>query len=141
MKGDPTPSELVRGYQTSGTENWYHHPLGIVYTDGIKFLADTCEAWWLVDLVASHQPAIRKKMRSDGLRAFQVWRLRWLPDVEECTWVADAWTDTPESPGGEDGPASVLLASQEIGYSSFPMALSPFEFWVEQDVMLLKAEH
>ena len=44
-----------------GTENYYQHRLsGLVYTDGVKFVAEHCEAYWLIDAIGSFQPACRK---------------------------------------------------------------------------------
>lgn len=137
---DQTMTEAVREYEahTQGTQEWHAHWGGLIYTDGIRFLADTCACWWLVDVVASHQPEVRRMMAKHGLRPFQVWRLHHDGKGE---WTIDAWSDTPEYKGGEDGPPSTLLARQVIGYSSFPEALSPFEFWVEDATALLKGEH
>lgn len=156
---DLTMTETVRAYeaQTTCSAEWFKHPFGLVYTSGIKFVAETCEAYWLIDLVASHQPTIRAKLKQHDLSGFQVWRLWiltggcptcrvWADGCKTCggqvdPWIIDAWSDTPEHKGGEDGPASVLLARQVIGFSSFPEALAPFEFWVEGDTALLKGEH
>jgi len=55
-----------------GTEQYYPHWLGIRYTDGVKYLADNAEAYWLIDAIASHQP---KALRNQRLREFQVWFL------------------------------------------------------------------
>ena len=143
-KAEATPAELVRSYeaQTIGSRQWHRHPFGLIYTDGILYLAETCEAFWLIDVVASWQREVMKKLEAHRLRPFQVWRLRLVDgDNVELGWILDAWSDTPEYKGGEDGRPSVRLAYQEIGYSSFPEALSPFEFWVEGDTALLKAEH
>ncbi len=37
--------------QFYGTEKWYRHFTGLVYTDGIKYLAENAGAYWLIDLV------------------------------------------------------------------------------------------
>jgi hypothetical protein len=130
-------AELVRMYerQTVGTENWHLHWLGITYTDGLKYLADTCGAYWLIDAVASYQPSIRKHHPRQV--DFQVWRIR---KVASGAWVLDAWSDTPGQGESEDGPASVLLARQEIEASDFPEELAPFQFYCEGGVVLLKSE-
>ena len=145
MERDPKATALlVREYElaTCGTEQWHKHYLGLVYTDGLKFVADVCGAFWLLDAVASWQPKIVKAMEEHKLRPFQVWRLHFCPHARsEPEWVLDCWSDTPGYKGGEDGPASIELASQAIGYSDFPVGLSPFEFWVEGNVALLKGEH
>lgn len=118
---------------TTGTYQWHKHWLGLIYTDGIEFVAKTCEAYWLIDLVASHQPEIRKRWPND--HDFQVWNLTKIENDRQFEWLAEAWTDTPFSEG------SFKLASQRIPYSDFPDELSPFEFWVEGGTMLLKQEH
>lgn len=130
---------LVHDYERNNhcTDEWHAHWLGLTYTDGIKFLADTCGAYWLIDAVASHQPDVTKVLNKHRLGGFQVWRLRKAGDV----WTLDAWSDIPEAPESESGPASVKLAEQEIGFSDFPESLSPFEFWVEGSTALLKCEH
>lgn len=123
-------------HQTTGADEWFQHPFGMVYTSGIYFMAETCGAHWLLDLVASHQPDIRKKMEAHRLRPFQVWRIRKKGD----NWLIDCWSDTP---GGNppDEEESFKLAEQELEYSDFPTGLSGFEFWVEDQTMLLPAEH
>ena len=56
----------------TGSENWYRRPLmrSVVYTDGVKYVADKGEAYWLIDKVATsqlEQPFAREE--------FQVWKL------------------------------------------------------------------
>lgn len=139
------------------TENWHRHFTGLlVYTDGIKLVADVCGAHWLIDAVASHQTT--PKVRNEW---FQVWRLlpRYSPDGSLDHWILDCWDDSPEYPGGEGGPPSKCLASQRIEMSDFPEDLAParrdvggksvpidpgeagFQFWVERGTALLKCEH
>lgn len=56
-----------------GTENYYLHATGkLVYTDGVKWLAETGQCYWLIDVVASYQPEIA---RNDRVYEFQAWRL------------------------------------------------------------------
>ena len=145
--------------QTTGTNEWYEHWTNVLtYTDGVKFVAETCGAYWLIDVVASYQrdPGFRRLLQAGTYRDFQVWRLEPHRDREGNIdyWVVDAWTDSPEYPGGEDGPASVRLCRQEIGCSDFPEGLCPdrwkfpqmdkaklgFQLWVENGVLLLKEE-
>lgn len=131
----------VRNYERTNhsTRNWHRHPLraGFLYTDGIKFVADICDAYWLIQLVVSYQSSITQKLEEHGLRPFQVWRIKMI----NGDWTVDAWSDTPEKQADDDGPASVLLARQVIGLSDFPEGLSGFEFWVEGSTALLKCEH
>ena len=134
MLTDNEKAKAVRGYarKTNGTERW-HLPAGknLIYTDGIKFLADTCGAYWLIDLVGSYQPQLRNEH-------FQVWRLR---PYGNNGIIVDCWSDIPERQADEDGPASIKFCEQIIEYSDFPRELLPFEFWVQHDTMLLKEEY
>ncbi len=147
-------AEAVREYarQTISSKHFHRHPFGpLIFTDGIKFLAETCGAFWLIDVVASHQLAIRRVLAKHSLRDFQVWRLilnRAVSGGAEV-WEVDAWSDTPESYAGPE-PASVKLAQQTIGYFNFPEELchvgvidpatAGFQFWVEHGTMMLKEE-
>lgn len=41
--------------QFTGTENYYRHSLArtVVYTDGVKYFADTAGAYWFLDILAT----------------------------------------------------------------------------------------
>lgn len=41
--------------QFTGTNNWYRHVLvpHMLYTDGVKYFAETAGAYWLLDIVAT----------------------------------------------------------------------------------------
>jgi hypothetical protein len=57
--------------QFIGTEKYYAHFMGIsVYTDGVKAMADTFEAYWLIDLVVSYQ-----MVKSVRTKPFQIWTI------------------------------------------------------------------
>nr|WP_199290060.1 DUF6876 family protein [Phormidium sp. FACHB-77] len=45
-----TESDL---YQFTRTSQWYPHPLGLLYTDGVFYLAERGGAFWLLDAIAS----------------------------------------------------------------------------------------
>lgn len=127
-------ARLVREYEahTTGSERLRKHWTGRLYwTDGIQYLAETCGAFWLVDLVASHQPAIQRALDKRGARDFQVWRMG---RAAGSGWAVDAWDDTP------GGRYSSRLVMQEIPLSDFPPELDGFEFYVEGGTMLLKGE-
>lgn len=109
---------------TQGTEGYHRHALGMLYTDGVEFVADTVGAHWLVDIVASWQPEVRKADPRGG--AFQAWTLH---------DTGDGWIVTCTD--GDD----LELARQEIPATDFPPALSPFRLWVEHGVILLPEEH
>lgn len=130
-------AEMVRDYerQTIGSTELHPHALvrGVMFTNGIKYLADVCGAHWLVDAVASHQNGIYRRYPAEC--GFQVWRLEYNPtDARPSTWVLEAWSDTP---GALE---SVRMVRQVIGYSDFPAELDGYEFYCEGGVVLMKAE-
>lgn len=88
----------------TGTENWHPHWLKrFTYTDGVKFLAETTDCFWLLDLIASHQD---QKMINEE---FQVWELvRSADDLHKATATC---TDGNET----------LLKNQILEYTDFPL--------------------
>ena len=56
----------------NGSENFYcHRPSLMLYTDGVKDMAEACQAYWLIDLIISHQCK-----KAVNLERFQVWELK-----------------------------------------------------------------
>ena len=88
--------------QFTGTEHIYRHPLvrSIVYTDGVKYIAENAGAYWLIDLIASWQlePKVAKQ-------DFQVWKLKVSGNTAKAVC--------------ENGNGKVI-ASQDIEYTDFP---------------------
>ena len=127
-KVEQSKVDRVREYmaQTTGSQDIHEHFFGVYprlfYTDGLDFVAETCGARWLIDAVASHQPALKRE-------EFQVWRLS-KPAADGEPWLLTAFDDVPGR----------LLIRQEIEYSDFPVNLTPFEFWVENNTAMLKEE-
>lgn len=109
--------------QFSGTDNWWRHWTGrITYTDGVKFLAEKAGAFWLIDLVASHQTA---RLRQEQ---FQIWILtvdRKRRPMAVATCQAD--TDKP------------VLVRQEIGHTDFP--LPSIKVYLVDGVLMLPNEY
>ena len=64
--------QITSSALNNGSENFYcHKPSLILYTDGVKELAEGCGAYWLIDLIISHQ------CHNDvNLERFQVWDLK-----------------------------------------------------------------
>ena len=120
-------SELA---QFCGTETYYKTlDQRLFYTDGVRAMAERCQAYWLIDLIASHQPQARKDPR---LRGMQAWRL----EVSADAAVAYCCEDTPR--------LEAAKIRQDIGYTSFP--LDAIDLWVSQNsgadwVLLLPSEY
>ncbi len=57
----------------TGSETWHRHSLvrTVIYTDGIRFLAEKAGAYWLIDEIAFAQ----KAEQAVAAEAFQLWTL------------------------------------------------------------------
>lgn len=110
-----------------GTEQWHPHWLRrFTYTDGVKFLAENTDCFWLLDIIASYQP--EKKFRDEE---FQVWRLvRFADDPHKATVFADDGNDN-------------TLGTQILEYTDFP--LSEIKLYLAgvgtQKVLMLPSEY
>ena len=112
--------------QFIGGGDVYEHTLGpLLYTEGIKYLAEKVGAYWLIDAVASYQPEqiIRSNPR---LRHFQLWRLEVQEDKQARLELR------------EDSHLPPVL-TQRIEYTDFP--LKEFECFVCDGVLMLKGEY
>ena len=114
--------------QTTGTEHYYAHWMGarqnatrIVYTDGVKFVAETAGAYWLIDAILSHVFANPNLAREE----FLVWTLK------RNKTGSGAKLSCEDGNGGK-------LASQRIPYTDFP--LPEIQFCVENGVLYLPEE-
>lgn len=59
----------------TGTLTYYKNQFGLLYTDGIQYLAENAGAYWLIDHIACHQDMVAIQ----GER-FQTWLLETLED-------------------------------------------------------------
>lgn len=108
--------------QFTGTETYYNHSLGnmkLYLTDGCHFIREQCEAYWLFDLILSHQ--LSKNVKSEQ---FQVWKFQ----KRVNDWIITC-------SNGNDK----LLVKQIIEYSDFP--LNEITIWLEENIALLPSEH
>ena len=105
---DSTPETLESDLaQFTGSENFYPHALNrnFRHTDGVNYLASKAGAFWLIDLIASHQ--MSRKVRAES---FQLWTLT-LTGQKNPMAVAECRTDTH----------APVLARQEIEFTDFPL--------------------
>ena len=92
-----------------GTQDYHQFNFlfkNVVATDGAMALADLCGAYWLLELIASHQPKIARKF--PARKEFQNWTLKKRPRAGGCIVSCD---------DGNNG----LLAKQTIEYTDFPL--------------------
>ena len=72
-----------------------------VLTEGVAYLAEQAQCYWLMDLIASHQTS--RKVRAEG---FQTWNL---------SKVNNKWTAIADDGNGN------VIAKQVLDYSDFPL--------------------
>ena len=118
MEDDQTglEAELQR---FTGTQGYYRNFTGLLYTDGVRYVAEAAGAYWLIDLVGSHQPKL-------GDTPLQVWKLAVRDDKSALVTMVE-----------DDGRRPRV--SQEITFTDFP--LREFSFYCISGVMLLKSEY
>ena len=105
----------------NGSENFYRHSLsGLIYTDGVKDLAEGCQAYWLIDLIVSHQCEEKVKEQT-----FQVWDLKRLNHNAFTILCTD---------GNHN-----RLTGQEIPFSDFEYDLATV--WLVDGCLMLPSEY
>ncbi len=118
--------------QFTGTETWYRYRFGqttlAYYTDGVKYLADNADCYWLLTEIVSVQT--ETKIHREP---FQVWHLQ----------VDEEWGATLECEDGNDN----VVFTKNIPFTDFP--LKEITIWVEygemeeayKPILLLPSEH
>ena len=106
----------------TGSEVFYRHPLNrkIIYTQGVQYLAEKAEAYWLLDYIVSnqHNPKIK-------IEPFQVWQIKVNEHNKAAIWV-------------EDGNKN-RIKSFKLEFTDFP--LPEFTLWLTDSTLLLPNEY
>ena len=115
------PEDITRNLSGfTGTESYYSSTFGTLkLTDGVQWLRETLNCYWLIDIVESVQPKLKKNN-------FQVWGIIVNKDK---SWEVTIKEDTNEP----------VLYKQEGEYTDFP--LESFEFYCIDGIVLLKNEY
>lgn len=100
----------------------YKHCEGIFYTEGVQYLAEAASAYWLLDLIASHQT--KQFLSNSKLQDFQIWRL--LVHEQSGTLICE-WDTNME------------VLRQEIEYTDFP--LESIKLYLIRKVLMLAREY
>lgn len=103
----------------TGTENYFQYsPIfkNVLLTLGTKFLAEKAKAYWLMDLIATHQ---NKELRQEDL---QVWRLHLRPDGGANVVCTDGNNNA--------------IAAQDIDYTDFPMDIKLFAQYSDKNLII-----
>ncbi len=104
--------------QCIGTEQYWKNPtLHFQYTDGVKIMWESCEAYWLLTAISSYK-------RTEH---FQVWEL--VVNEDDKTAILTMIEDTDQP----------ILVKQEIEYTDFP--LESMTLWLIDGVLILPSEY
>ena len=112
--------------QFTGTEQWFRHGLNrkCLYTEGVRFVAESAGAYWLIDVIASAQFIGRVREET-----FQVWHLV----------VNGAGGIVTCDDGGKDGARPFVVYSQDLDFTDFP--LPEIKFYCCDGVVMLPTEY
>ena len=120
--------------QFTGDLERYYHPLNrkVVYTPGVRYVAQAGHAYWLIDAIASYFGSSQMNSalnRDYRLQSLQFWRLH----VSNGSAVLIAYADVGEEP----------FIRQEIPCTDFP--LDHIDIWAGFDgqrwTLYLPSEH
>ena len=121
--------------QFTGDLERFVHPLNrrVLYTPGVRYLAETGGAYWLIDAIAAWlgSPKLTAEMQADErLQSLQFWKLDVHSD-QSATLICQADTGEPE------------VIRQQIPWTDFP--LPNVQIWVGFDgrhwVLYLPSKH
>jgi hypothetical protein len=115
-----TAIEAALAQHGGSLDRFRHWTKHIIHTPGVEDMAKICSAYWLIDLVASHQ--ITSSVRAEE---FQVWTLTVAADR---TGLAVA----------EDGNGREI-ARQAIQFTDFP--LGEIKLYLDQGTLMLPGEY
>ena len=94
----------------------------VLLTEGARYIAIECGAYWLMDMIASHTKAV-----SDGFAVVEL-----LKNGDEATLII-----------ADDKPPTRVYAKQHIGYTNFP--LDALTLYIQYDgehwVVMLPSEY
>ncbi len=102
-----------------GSESIYKYTFGVHVTEEVKYLADTYECYWLLDLISIHSRDIR------DTQEFQVWILK---RVRNNSFKLSV----------EDGNKNVI---KEIDIQFSDFKANEVHLWLENEVIHLPNEH
>lgn len=108
--------------QFTGTERYYYNPIfeRFRYTDGVKFLAEKANAYWLIEYIFSSQP--HRSLRNEQ---FQVWKIAVKKDNTARVSVEDGNDNT--------------LVQFNLEFTDFP--LKEFALWLIDNTLILPSEY
>lgn len=123
-----TPAQLATDLtHFTGSDNYYFRIAGgikVNYSQGVRFLQQQAQCYWLVDLIASYQTA---KFKSKDYRQF--WKLSVDANTRQGTLTCD------------DGNGDIRVTKQ-VEYTDFPLPEIAICIVIAEEIfMYLPSEH
>lgn len=105
-----------------GTEGYTKYMFGLLLTDGVRFLAEQAECFWLIDVVASilHDPKVK---------------------AQDFLTIKFARNDDENGSGtftADDGNGNIVY-TQKFNFTTFP--LSEIKMFLTSNVLMLTSEY
>lgn len=110
--------------QFTGSSVVYKHQSNLTYTEGVKYVADHGNAYWLIDAIASYQKDSRIT-QDPMLQGIQFWKLQ-VNDDQSAVLICERDADD-------------IAISQEIEFTDFP--LKKIRFYLSNNVLMLPSEY
>jgi hypothetical protein len=115
--------------QFNGSENFYRHSLNrrVVFTDGAKYVADACDAYWLLDEI------VIANMSNYAVRheEFQVWTLKLYDHGPKAAVKSLRFEATLACADGNGN----IVFSKHIPFTDF--LLPKIELWFKNNTIFL----
>ena len=123
VKYPPAYIRTLLSYRTGSSHCFKVSPLdkAPVITEGVKDMAELCEAYWLIDKIVSVQMT-----EPYSKEYFQVWRLVMKED-HKATLTCDDGNDK-------------VISTEEINYTDFPLS-EGVTLYMTNDVIMLPTEY
>lgn len=107
--------------QFTGSLEWTRHWASprVIYSEGVAFLAERAEAYWLIDAIASHEldrPIQEECQRDPDFDNMHFWKLKVYSDPEDENSGKSAVLICQKDSGEPE------IVRQEIPYTDFPLA-------------------
>jgi hypothetical protein len=109
------------------TEGYTRYTFGILLTDGVKWLCDATQSYWLVDAIGSYQNSPKVK-DDESLQGIQFWTLK--VNTEKKNAVLTLERDTND-----------VVLTQNIEYTDFPLKEIKLYYSPQDKVLLLPGEY
>ena len=123
-----TSQEIKSGLRNfTGTDGYTRYTFGILLTDGVKWLCDAAQSYWLVDAIGSYQNTPKVK-NDESLQGIQFWTLK--VNTKKQTAVLTLERDTDD-----------VVLTQNIEQTDFPLDEIKLYYSPQDKVLLLPSEY